>query len=87
VSGGEDIHPPLDPEFSRQQVHHHHYRGGEHAHGGNGNGGWAKVRDAIVMAVVIGVGALVFTMNNRLTSMESTMSLLLQKISIQVPQQ
>jgi hypothetical protein len=64
-------------------VHHHHYRGGEHNNGSES--GWSKVRDYIVLGVIGFVGFQVWSMNNRLTSMESLMNVVLSKVIVQAP--
>ena len=79
----DDDDQPIDFERKQSaQIHNHYYRGGEHHGGSNGNGGWAKVRDLIVGAVILGTGALVLNMNNRLTIMEATIATLVTKIAV-----
>lgn len=49
------------------------------------NGGFSKFKDAVFLAMVIAVGTLIWTMNQRLTAIEIMVRIIAKKSGIDIP--
>lgn len=49
------------------------------------NGGYSKLKDAVFLAIVLSVGAIIWTMNQRLTTIEIMVKIIAKKSGVEVP--
>lgn len=59
------------------EEHHHHHA----AANGNGNGSFGKLKDALLLAAILGLVGVVWNMSNNLTELRTTVTYLAQQIA------